>query len=104
MNFETIPILNSSQHLHLLPGIWGIALKLCKRHRINYIRLPKLTLPDKLWFIEEFCFSFLLAQQLVFKGTRGLNIGKIFNEVKRRPQYFKKEEVGIQNNKGHEQI
>lgn len=41
-----------------------------------------------------------MGLQLVFMGTIGLYIGKIFNEVKRRPQYFKEEEVGIQNNKG----
>jgi hypothetical protein len=28
-------------------------------------------------------------------GIIGLYIGKIFNEVKRRPQYFKDEEIGI---------
>lgn len=36
-----------------------------------------------------------MGLQLVFMGTIGLYIGKIFNEVKRRPQYFKEEEVGI---------
>jgi dolichol-phosphate mannosyltransferase len=41
-----------------------------------------------------------MGLQLVFMGIIGLYIGKIFNEVKRRPQYFKEEEVGIQNNKG----
>ena len=49
-NFSTIPFLNSTQHLHLLPGIWKIVLKLCKKHNINYVRLPKLTFPDLLWF------------------------------------------------------
>ena len=58
MNFETIPFLNSTQHLHLLPGIWGIVLKLCKRHRINYIRLPKLTLPNNLWWNKRILFLF----------------------------------------------
>jgi len=36
-----------------------------------------------------------MGLQLVFMGTIGLYIGKIFNEVKRRPQYFKDEELGI---------
>jgi polyisoprenyl-phosphate glycosyltransferase len=36
-----------------------------------------------------------MGLQLVFIGTIGLYIGKIFNEVKRRPQYFKDEEIGI---------
>jgi predicted glycoside hydrolase/deacetylase ChbG (UPF0249 family) len=48
-HFNTIPFLNSTQHLHLLPGIWKIVLKLCKRHEINYVRLPKMTFPDRLW-------------------------------------------------------
>lgn len=48
-HFNTIPFLNSTQHLHLLPGIWKIVLKLCQRHDIKYVRLPKMTFPDRLW-------------------------------------------------------
>lgn len=58
MNFKSIPFLNSTQHLHMLPGIWKIVLKLCKRHHINYIRLPKLTLPDNLWLNRRILFLF----------------------------------------------
>jgi len=36
-----------------------------------------------------------MGLQLVFMGTIGLYISKIFNEVKRRPQYFKEDEIGI---------
>jgi len=58
MNFKSIPFLNSTQHLHLLPGIWKIVLKLCKRHHINYIRLPQLTFPDRLWLNRKVLFLF----------------------------------------------
>lgn len=36
-----------------------------------------------------------MGLQLVFMGIIGIYISKIFNEVKRRPQYFKEEVVGI---------
>jgi predicted glycoside hydrolase/deacetylase ChbG (UPF0249 family) len=48
-HFSNIPFLNSTQHLHLLPGIWKIVLKLCIRHKIKSVRLPKMTFPDRLW-------------------------------------------------------
>jgi dolichol-phosphate mannosyltransferase len=36
-----------------------------------------------------------MGLQLFFIGIIGLYVGKIFNEVKRRPTYFKDEEIGI---------
>jgi chitin disaccharide deacetylase len=57
-NFDSIPFLNSTQHMHLLPGIWKIVLKLCKTHGIKYIRLPRLTFPDRLWFNKRILYIF----------------------------------------------
>lgn len=55
-HFGSIPFLNSTQHLHLLPGIWKIVLRLCKTHEIKYIRLPGLSFPDKLWINKRVLF------------------------------------------------
>ena len=55
-HFNTIPFLNSTQHLHLLPKVWKIVLKLCQRHGIKYIRLPRLTFPNRLWFNKRILY------------------------------------------------
>jgi len=55
-HFNTIPFLNSTQHLHLLPGIWNIVMKLCKKHEIKYVRLPKMTFPDRLWLNKRMLY------------------------------------------------
>jgi predicted glycoside hydrolase/deacetylase ChbG (UPF0249 family) len=38
--FPSIPFLNSTQHLHLLPGIQGIVLKLARRYGVPAMRIP----------------------------------------------------------------
>ncbi len=37
---DAIPFLNSTQHLHILPGISGIVIRLCKKYRIKNLRVP----------------------------------------------------------------
>ena len=37
---KSIPFLNSTQHLHLLPGIHDIILSLCEEYKIPWIRMP----------------------------------------------------------------
>lgn len=37
---DAIPFLNSTQHLHILPGISEIVIRLCKKYRIRNIRVP----------------------------------------------------------------
>jgi predicted glycoside hydrolase/deacetylase ChbG (UPF0249 family) len=32
--------LDSHQHVHCLPGIWGIVMRLAKKYRVRYLRLP----------------------------------------------------------------
>lgn len=35
-----IPFLNSTQHLHILPGISGVVIRLCRKYGIRNIRVP----------------------------------------------------------------
>lgn len=47
--YPEIPFLNSTQHLHLMPGLAGIVSALCRKHRIPWIRVGKRLLhPDSL--------------------------------------------------------
>lgn len=39
-HFSKIPFANGTQHLHLLPGILPIVLKLCEEYSIGWLRLP----------------------------------------------------------------
>ena len=32
--------LDSHQHVHCLPGIWGLTLKVARKHRVPFVRLP----------------------------------------------------------------
>ncbi|MBL4888575.1 MAG: ChbG/HpnK family deacetylase [Candidatus Lindowbacteria bacterium] len=32
---------DSHQHIHCLPGIWGIVVELARRHKVPFIRVPK---------------------------------------------------------------
>jgi predicted glycoside hydrolase/deacetylase ChbG (UPF0249 family) len=39
-HFPAIPFANGTQHLHLLPGILNIVIKLCDEYGIRWLRLP----------------------------------------------------------------
>lgn len=39
--FPSIPFLNSTQHLHLFPGLYEIVISLCKKYRIPWLRMGK---------------------------------------------------------------
>ena len=38
--FPSIPFANSTQHLHLLPGVFNIVAKLCKKYDVKALRIP----------------------------------------------------------------
>ncbi len=52
-HFNTIPFLNSTQHLHLLPGVWRIVFSLCKKYDVKAVRLPRMTWPNKFWLNKK---------------------------------------------------
>lgn len=52
----TIQFLNSTQHLHILPGINDIVFKLCKDHGIRRIRTPNVTVAE-MRFTKEKLFG-----------------------------------------------
>lgn len=44
-----IPFVNGTQHMHLLPKVWKIILKLAQKYQIKAIRTPTLEIPNKFW-------------------------------------------------------
>ena len=38
--FPSIPFANATQHLHLLPGIQDLVLKLCQEYKVGVLRVP----------------------------------------------------------------
>ena len=38
--FPSIPFANATQHLHILPGIQELVIKLAKEYRVNVLRIP----------------------------------------------------------------
>lgn len=40
--FPDIPFINGTQHMHLLPKVWKIVLKLAKKYEIRAIRVPSM--------------------------------------------------------------
>ncbi len=44
--FPSIPFLNSTQHLHILPGVSEVVIRLCKKYRIKNVRVPSSMVPE----------------------------------------------------------
>ena len=44
--FPSIPFLNSTQHLHILPGVSEIVIRLCKKYQIKNVRVPCSMVPE----------------------------------------------------------
>ena len=66
-HFKTIPFVNGTQHMHLMPGVWRIVIRLAKKYKVQAIRLPGLDRPSKLWLNKR--LPFLIPFQLL--GERG---------------------------------
>ncbi len=66
-HFETIPFVNGTQHMHLMPGIWKIVFRLAKKYRVKAVRLPGLGRVSKLWLNKR--LPFMIPFQLL--GERG---------------------------------
>lgn len=52
--FDEIPFVNGTQHLHILPGIIDIVLKLAEKYKVKAIRLPSLEKPSILYLNKRF--------------------------------------------------
>lgn len=75
-HFETIPFVNGTQHMHLMPGVWKIVLKLAKKYKVNAVRLPGLGWPSKLWLNKRlpFLIPFQLLGEMGKSGCRKAGI------------------------------
>ncbi|MBN2215304.1 MAG: ChbG/HpnK family deacetylase [Bacteroidales bacterium] len=66
-HFTEIHFLNGTQHMHLMPKVWKIVIKLAKKYNVKAIRLPGFARPSKLWLNKR--LPFLIPFQLL--GERG---------------------------------
>ncbi|MBN2612093.1 MAG: ChbG/HpnK family deacetylase [Bacteroidales bacterium] len=55
-HFSTIPFVNGTQHMHLMPAVWKIVLKLAKKYDVKAVRLPGLGMPSRLWMNKRLPF------------------------------------------------
>ena len=55
-NFKSIPFVNGTQHMHLVPFVWGIVKELSLKYHVKGIRLPGFSAPNKLWLNKRFPF------------------------------------------------
>ncbi len=62
-HYNSIPFVNGTQHMHLMPKVWKIILKLAKKYDVKAVRLPGLTMPSKLWLNKR--LPFLIPFQLL---------------------------------------
>ncbi|NJK94443.1 MAG: ChbG/HpnK family deacetylase [Bacteroidales bacterium] len=62
-HFSEIPFLNGTQHMHIMPRVWKIIMKLSKKYEIKAIRVPSLERPNNLWLTPR--FPFLIPFQLL---------------------------------------
>jgi predicted glycoside hydrolase/deacetylase ChbG (UPF0249 family) len=54
IHFEEIPFVNGTQHLHILPGVIDVVLKLAEKYKVKAIRLPSIERPSILYFNKRF--------------------------------------------------
>ena len=53
-HFPKIPFINGTQHMHLLPKVWKIVVKLAKKYEINGIRVPSIEFPNSHYLNSRF--------------------------------------------------
>jgi chitin disaccharide deacetylase len=75
-SFGNIPFLNGTQHLHILPGVWDIILKLSLKYQVKAIRLPALSMPNATWLNTKslFLLPFQLFGEIARRDLKGTNI------------------------------
>jgi predicted glycoside hydrolase/deacetylase ChbG (UPF0249 family) len=75
-HFTHIPFLNGTQHMHILPGVWKIVLKLARKYSVKSIRIPGFTKPSVLWINKRFPFiiPFQMLGEMARKDCRKYGI------------------------------
>lgn len=66
--FKNIPFVNGTQHMHILPRVWKIVIKLCLKYGVKAIRLPSIEKPSSLWLNKR--LPFLIPFQLLGEKAR----------------------------------
>jgi predicted glycoside hydrolase/deacetylase ChbG (UPF0249 family) len=71
-HFTHIPFLNGTQHMHIMPGVWKIVLKLAKKYSVKSIRIPGFTGPSILWINKRlpFMVPFQVLGEMARKDCR----------------------------------
>lgn len=71
-HFTHIPFLNGTQHMHIMPGVWSIVLKLAKKYSVRSIRIPGFSRPSVLWINKRlpFIIPFQVLGELARKDCR----------------------------------
>ena len=54
IHVEEIPFVNGTQHLHILPGVIDVVLKLAEKYKVKAIRLPSIEKPSVLYLNKRF--------------------------------------------------
>jgi len=74
--FRDIPFVNGTQHMHILPKVWKIILKLCLKYNVKAIRVPSLEYPSSLWLNKRlpFLIPFQLLGEKAKCGLKKTNI------------------------------
>jgi predicted glycoside hydrolase/deacetylase ChbG (UPF0249 family) len=67
-HFQSIPFLNGTQHMHILPKVWKIVLKLAIKYNIKAIRTPSIERPSRLWLNAK--FPFLIPFQVLGQSAK----------------------------------
>lgn len=67
-HFDSIPFVNGTQHMHLMPKVWKIVIRLAKKYDVKAVRLPGLTKPSVLWLNKR--LPFLIPFQLLGEKSR----------------------------------
>lgn len=67
-HFVSVPFLNGTQHMHLLPRVWKIVFELCRKYHIEAVRLPKIQPPSVFWMNRR--FPYLLPFQYLGQQAR----------------------------------
>jgi predicted glycoside hydrolase/deacetylase ChbG (UPF0249 family) len=67
-HFKNIPFINGTQHMHILPKVWKIIIRLCLKYNIKAVRLPSLEKPSLLWFNKR--LPFLIPFQFLGEKAR----------------------------------
>jgi len=75
-HFTHIPFLNGTQHMHIMPGVWKIVLKLAKKYSVKSIRIPGFSRPSVLWINQRlpFIIPFQVLGELARKDCRSNGI------------------------------